>query len=195
MLPKTCGRRPLYHDCQNDWIVDLTLSIALSFFFTECCCTKWINETVFWCTQAEMLSLIELLRKNNEKNTIFTSLIRSVCFNIVTSLFSNFCCHFVIRFLFHFNLVLASNRQRHFPQTDHQTTQPQISWSEQTTKPGHHIRPDQETRSTDQTRPPSDQTNRPDHQIRPIEQTYKSADPLPGSVSLASAKNVQPNWR
>lgn len=195
MLPKTGGRRPLYHDCQNDWIVDLTLSIALSFFFTECCCTKWINETVFWCTQAEMLSLIELLRKNNAKNTIFTSLIRSVCFNIVTSLFSNFCCHFVIRFLFHFNLVLASNRQRHFPQTDHQTTQHQISWSEQTTKPGHHIRPDQETRSTDQTRPPSDQTNRPDHQIRPIEQTYKPADPLPTSVSLASAKNVQPNCR
>ena len=153
-----------------------------------------------------MLSLIELLRKNNEKNTIFTSLIRSVCFNIVTSLFSNFCCHFVIRFLFHFNLVVASNRRRHFPQTDHQTTQHQISWSEQTAKPGHHIRPEQETRpsdqvnrpdhqtrSTDQTRPPSDQTNRPDHQIGPIEQTYKPADPLPTSVSLASAKNVQPN--
>ena len=119
-----------------------------------------------------MLSLIELLRKNNEKNTIFTSLIQSVCFNIVTSLFSNFCCHFVIRFLFHFNLVLASNRQHHFPQTDHQTTQHQISWSEQTAKPGHHIRPDQETRS-------SDQVNRPDHhQIRPTEQTYKPADRL-----------------
>lgn len=140
-------------------IVDLTPSIAL-FFIIECCCNKWINETVFWSTAAEMLSLTEIVRKYNEKNTIFTSLMRSVCFNVVTSLFSNFCYHFVIRFLFHFNFVLASNRQRHFPQTDHQTTQHQISRSEQTAKPGHHIRPDQKAR-------PSDQINRPDHhQIR-----------------------------
>lgn len=125
---------------------------------------------------------------------------RSVCFNVASSLFSNFCCHFVIRFLFQFNLVLTSNRQRRFPRTDHRTTQHQISWSEQTAKPGHHIRPDKKTSPKDQTirpdehtRPPSDQTNRPDHQIRPIEQTYKPADPLPTSVSLPSAKHVQPN--
>ena len=75
-------------------------------FFTECCCKNELTRLYFDAsTPVEMLSLIELLSENNQKTTMFTSLMRSVCFNVVTSLFSNFCCYFVIRFFFHLNFL------------------------------------------------------------------------------------------
>ena len=121
---------------------------------------------------------------------------RSLCFNVVTSLFSNFCYHFVIRFLFHFNLVLASNRQTPFSpdRPSDYTTPDQLVRVDSKTRPPYQTRAkDQTIRPGQQTRSPSDQTKRPDHQIRPTEQRYKPADPLPTSVSLPSAKHAQPN--